>query len=81
MNKEETMAVLEKHFFECVRYWERTLNTDSDLDKEPYIRAIKEIPSTNPYHMHGEKLNEEWVAEFRRYRLMDTYGKEWKRYE
>lgn len=80
MGKNETMEILEKFFGECLRYWERTLKVSSDESKEPYINAIEEIPTYNPYKMQGEKLNEEWVSEFRKYRLMDLYGKNWKNY-
>ena len=80
MTKNETMALLKRFFGECLRYWERTLKVDSDLDKEPYVNAINEIPTNNPYKMAGEPLNPEWVAEFRKYRLMDCYGREWEKY-
>ena len=80
MSREETMAILEKFFGECLRFWEKELKVSSDLDKEPFINAIKEIPSTHPYRMGGEKLNPEWVAEFTKYRLMDCYGREWEQY-
>lgn len=80
MTKEETMSVLEKHFNDCLRYWERELKVDSDLDKSAYKEAIREIATTDPRSPYGEKLNEEWVAEFRKYRLMDCYGKEWEKY-
>ena len=80
MDKNETMALLEKFFGECLQYWERTLKADSDLSREAYINAIDEIPKTNPYKMSGEELNPDWVAEFRKYRLMDCYGKDWERY-
>lgn len=80
MTKEETMRLLERFFFECLRYWERALKVDSDTSNEAYINAINDIPSHNPYSPTGTELNQEWVAEFRNYRLMDCYGKEWKRY-
>ena len=80
MTKEETMRLLERFFKECLAYWERTLKVDSDTSREAYINAINDIPSTNPYSPNGKELNKEWVAEFRRYRLMDCYGKNWERY-
>ena len=80
MQKEETMAVLERFFGECLRYWEKTLKVDSDLSNEAYKNAIDEIPHRNPYKMCGEELNPEWVAEFKKYRLMDCYGKDWERF-
>ena len=80
MTKDETMAVLEKHFNSCLRFWERTLKADSDLSKEAYKHAIDEIATRDPRHMNGEVLNPEWVAEFRKYRLMDCYGKDWEKY-
>ncbi len=80
MTKKETMKVLEDHFNSCLRYWERELKVNSDIDKAPYIEAIREIATTDPRSPYGEKLNEEWVAEFRKYRLMDCYGKDWEKY-
>lgn len=80
MNKEQTMQTLERFFYECLSFWERELKVSSDLDKTPYIKAIEEIPKRDPYSMNGELLNEEWVAEFRKYRLMDCYGKQWEKY-
>lgn len=79
MTKEETMSVLEKFFGECLRFWEKELNVTSDESKEPYKNAIDEIPKYYPYSPNGEKLNEEWVQEFKKYRLMDCYGKDWER--
>lgn len=80
MTKDETMKVLEDHFNGCLRFWEHELKVSSDIDKAPYIEAIREIATTDPRSPYGEKLNEEWVAEFRRYRLMDCYGKDWEKY-
>ena len=80
MTKEETMAVLEKFFNECLLFWERELKVDSDLSNEAYIHAIKEIPNHYPYSPNGEELNKDWVAEFKKYRLMDCYGTDWERY-
>lgn len=80
MTKQETMEVLEKHFNDCLRYWERELKVDSDLSNEAYIHAISEIATTDPRKPCGEKLNPEWVAEFRKYRLMDCYGNEWEKH-
>ena len=80
-NKEETMKILEQFFGECLKYWERTLNVDSDLSNEAYKQAIKEIPTCNPYKVIKEELNPEWVQEFKKYRLMDCYGKDWEKYQ
>lgn len=74
MTKEETMALLEKFFNECLRYWEQTLNVDSDASNKAYLNAIADIPKTNPYKPTGEELNSEWAEEFKRYKLMDCYG-------
>ncbi len=76
MTKEETMRVLDRFFGECLKYWERTLKVDSDLSNEAYIRAIDDIPAYYPYSPRGEKLDPEYVSEFRRCRLMDCYGKD-----
>ena len=80
MNKEETMELLEQFFYECLRFWERTLKIDSDLSNIAYKNAIDEIPERNPYKKNGELLNKEWVDEFRKHRLMDCYGKDWEKY-
>ncbi len=81
MDKKETMKILEQFFGECLRYWERTLNVDSDLSNEAYKHAINKIPECNPYVFgEEEKLNPEWVEEFRKYRLMDCYGRDWEKY-
>ena len=78
---EEQKATLEKFFYECVRYWERELKTDSDLDKTPYINAIKEIPTTNPYlYKDSPKIDEEVRNDFVKARYIDCYGKDWREY-
>ena len=77
---EETERVLEKFFYECLRFWEKTLNVDSDLSNEAYKNAIEEIPETYPYHPQGEKLNPVFIARFKKLRLMDCYGKDWEKY-
>lgn len=70
--------ILIKFFFECVRFWEKELNTDSDLDKTPYQNAIKEIPTQYPYEPNGRKFDEDVREEFIKHRYMDTYGKNWE---
>ena len=80
MEKQKQYEVLDKHFRGCVRYWEHELKTDSDLDKEPYIRAINEIPSVDPTCPNGEPLDEDVVESFKKSRYMDCYGKDWQRY-
>lgn len=73
-------AILEQFFGECLRYWEKTLGVDSDLSKEPYINAIKEIPHNNPYKKAGEEIPKEIRDKFIKYRLMDCYGNEWEKH-
>ena len=80
MTREEQYTVLDKHFRNCVRYWEVTLKTDSDLDKEPYIQAIREIPVVDPFHMKGEPLDMELREEFIKSRFMDCFGRDWERH-
>lgn len=43
--------LLDKFYRECVRFWENRLNTDSDLSKEPCIKALEDVMeiTTNPY--------------------------------
>lgn len=77
LTREETMAVLERFFGECLKYWERTLKVDSDLSIEAYVNAIRDIPSTYPYSMHGRDLDAAIVDEFRISRYMDCYGREY----
>jgi hypothetical protein len=77
MTKKEQYAILEKFFYECVRFWEHELKTDSDLDRQPYINAIKEIPQRNPYEVQGEEFDEDVIADFTKSRKMDCYGKDW----
>jgi hypothetical protein len=77
MTKEKQYAVLEKFFNDCVRFWERELKTDSDLDRQPYINAIREIPKRNPYTLQGEEFDEDVIENFTKSRKMDCYGKDW----
>lgn len=81
MSRAETMKILEQHFKNCVKYWEYNLGVDSDISNEPYKKAIDEIPEFDPTIPNGEKLNKKWVDEFRKYRLMDCYGYNWKDYQ
>ena len=76
----EQFDILEKFFGECLRYWERELKVSSDLDKQPFINAIRDIPTHNPYKMQGELLDAETVKQFKKYRYMDCYGKDWEKY-
>ena len=50
MVNNEDLIILEQFHRECLRFWERTLNVSSDLDKEPAIRALNDIRciTTNP---------------------------------
>ena len=77
--KEEQKRVIEQFYFECVRYWEESLKTDSDLDKQPYINALKELPKQHPYTFKDAPFFDEDVREeFKKYRLMDIYGNDWE---
>ena len=77
---EEQYAILDRFFRECLRYWEHELKIDSDLDKQPFINAIRDIPNHNPYKVQGELLDTETVRQFKKYRYMDCYGRDWKKY-
>lgn len=79
MTREEQYAVLDKHFRDCVRFWEHELKTDSDLDREPYIHAIMEIPVVDPFHMKGEPFDKDLREDFIKSRFMDCYGRDWER--
>ena len=72
--------ILEKFFFECVRFWERELKTDRDLDKRPYENAIKEIAKHDPSVPNGRLIDENVRNLFKQYRLMDTYGVDWEKH-
>ena len=72
--------ILMRHFFDCVRYWERTLKVSSDESSEPYKRALDELPRNNPFRMTGEPFDAEVLAEFKKSRLMDVYGRDWERH-
>ena len=72
---------LEKFFFDCVRFWERFLKISADESKEPYQRALDDLPQCNPFVIDGrEPFNEGVLREFKRYRLMDTYGNDWEKH-
>lgn len=77
---EEQYGILDQFFRECVRFWEHELKTDSDLDREPFVRAITEIPSTNPYRIGCIPLDAETVKQFKKSRYMDCYGRDWEKY-
>ena len=79
-DKDTQILTLEKFFGECLRFWERELKVSSDIDKQPYINAIKEIPSYDPYTPVGEQIDPNIRNEFVKYRLMDCYGNEWEKY-
>lgn len=78
--QKQQAQILYQFWGECVQYWERTLGVDSDLSKEPYIHALREIPKNNPYVVHVEPLDPYVITEFRKSRYMDTYGRSWKMY-
>ena len=80
MTRHETFDVLMRHFEGCLRFWEKKLNVDSDLSNKAYIEAIREIPDVDPTEMAGVKLNPLYVAEFKKFRLMDCWGKEWQKH-
>ncbi len=78
--KKEQYDILLKFFFECVKFWEKELNTDSDLDKAPYQNALKEIPKEDPNVPHGRKFDDDVREDFIKHRYMDTYGHNWKEF-
>ena len=78
-SKDYQQETLTQFFFECVRFWEHELKTDSDLDKEPYINAIQEIPKFDPYVPYTPKpIDEDVRKEFVKSRCMDCWGKDWE---
>lgn len=78
--KEKQYDVLLRFFNDCVRFWERELKTDRDLDKEPYINALNEIPKHNPYIPNGMEFDKDVREEFIKHRYMDTYGRNWENF-
>ncbi len=80
MTKQEQYDLMLRFFHDCVRFWERALKTNSDIDKRPYINAIREIPHNNPYKPDGEPLDEDVRKQFYEDRMMDTYGTDWRNY-
>ena len=79
MTREKQYEVLYRHFKDCERFWEHELKTDSDLDREPYIHAIMEIPVVDPFHMKGEPFDKDLRENFIKSRFMDCYGRDWER--
>lgn len=76
--KEYQHELLNKFFSECLRFWERELNVDSDLDNAAYIRAIEDIPVSDPYcYKNARTFDKDVVYHFARSRCMDCYGKNW----
>lgn len=80
MTREYQVKLLHKHFNDCLRFWEHELKIDSDLSKEPYINAIKEIPVVDPTCPNGEPFDADLREDFIVSRFMDCFGKEWSRY-
>lgn len=78
--KQEQYNILLEFFYECVKYWERFLKVDSDLDKQPYINALEEIPDVDPNVPFGKPFDKDVLENFTKDRYMDTYGKEWEKY-
>jgi hypothetical protein len=79
-DKSKQQADLERFFNDCVRYWERTLKTDSDLDRQPFLNALNELPHCCPFVMNGEPFDDEVLRDFKKARLMDAYGLDWERH-
>lgn len=69
---------LEGHFNGCLRYWQKVLKENADLDREPYLRAIDDIPHYNPFLVNGQPFDEEVLRAFKKARLMDAYGVRWE---
>lgn len=77
---ENWREILEDHFVSCLRYWERTLNVDSDLSNKVYLHAIKEIPHRNPFSPCGDVIPEDIRNAFVKEKLMNCYGREWEKH-
>ena len=78
-SKEEQYDTLDKFFRECVRFWERELKTDSDIDSQPYKNALKEVPKHNPYvPFNSPEFDKSIRDEFIKYRCMDIWGRNWE---
>lgn len=80
-SREEQQTILLDFFNACVRYWERTLKIDSDLEKQAHINALEEIPTHDPrVPFNPPSFDEDVLEDFVKARYMDTYGRDWQRY-
>jgi hypothetical protein len=55
LNEKETNKILEEFFYECVAFWNRTINDTCEAFKNA-IRDIEEL-NRNPYDPCGKLLN------------------------
>ena len=83
-NRDETITELDRFWFTEVKFWERKFGVDSDISKELYMMALKEMGNMTlkyspfyPYPDSKYELDTEAVKDFFKYKKMDLYGKEW----
>ncbi len=81
---------IDTHFFNCLKFWEKKLNIDSDLDNTAYLKALEDIlmPVRNEYvpcsplravYSTKNTLNLRAYNDELRYRCMDIYGRNWEK--
>lgn len=87
VNKENTQAILERFYGNCLNYWKNNPKEKCD-ERESYRRALEydivELFNVNggclhdPFSPAGDVLDIDTVLDFIRYRCQDLYGNDWK---
>jgi|GEM_PF-5436482 len=75
-----TFDLLDTHYWKCVRFWEKREKCDKRtamLNALEDIRNIKYDP-TEPFPTEEDLLDADTVKQYKKTRLMDIYGKQWK---
>lgn len=78
LNREETIAELDKFWETEIKYWEHKLGVTSDESKEPYIKSLEEMGNMElkyspmyPFLEEKYRLDVDGVKDFFMYRKMD----------
>lgn len=82
MSHSETMKVLYEYYHDCVNYW---MNKGQD-EREACLSALEDIRDTEynpliPFPEEKDHLDTDAVQSFKQARLMDLFGKQWKKHE
>ena len=69
INKRETQLILEEHFVDCLKFWQREVADE----REAYAMAIKDIKcvTKNPFDPFGDLLDVETKDNFIKYKEMN----------